>query len=299
MAAKKKNPKEIKLLGYHDIMLHTYVYDNVENAKAVVVIIHGMQEHAFRYDNFAKNLNKNGFIVVANDLRGHGKTCPNKALRGHGEKDIFVESVLDELSVIKYVKKTYKLPVYLFGHSYGSMLSQSILQHTKMIEKAVLCGTTDGSSWEIQAGGALTRALATFKKKEKISNFVEKMSIKAYGLKFPRGNWMTKDEKVFDKYLQDEYCGGSFPFGFYYALSNNMAKINKHIDRIGNKKIFLICGSDDPVSSGGKYVKTLYKKYLKHGITAKLKIYKHDRHELINETDKKTVYKDVVNFYNS
>ncbi len=295
----KKYPKTIKLLGYHDIMLHTYVYDEVENPKAVVVIVHGMQEHAFRYDNFAKHLNKNGFIVLANDLRGHGKTCPNKILRGHGEKNIYVESVIDEICVIKYAKETYKLPVYLFGHSYGSMLSQSIIQHTRIIEKVVLCGTTDGDSFVMKLGDMVTKTLSTFKKKENISAFVEKMSIKAYGHRFPRGNWMTKDEKIFDKYLADEDCGGTFPFGFYWSLSKNMTKVNRHIDKIGNKKIFLIVGSEDPVGSRGKYVKTLYKKYIKHGIDAKIKIYPNDRHELINETDRKQVYKDVVDFYNS
>jgi len=294
----KKEPKSIKLLGYHDLMLHTYVYDKVENPKAVVVIIHGMQEHAYRYKDFAFYLNKCGFIVLANDLRGHGKTCPNKILRGQGEKNIYVESVIDEINVIRYAKEAYNLPVYIFGHSYGSMLSQSIIQHTRIVEKAVLCGTTDGDSLAMKAGDLLTKMLATFKKKEKVCAFVENMSIKAYGHRFARGNWMTKDEKIFDKYLADKDCGGSFPFGFYHSLSHNMRKVNRHIDKIGDKKIFLIVGSDDPVGSRAKYVKTLYKKYKKHGIDAKLKIYPGDRHELINETDRKQVYKDVVEFYN-
>ena len=38
-------PKNLKILGYNDLELNTYVYDNVENPKAVVVIVHGMQEH--------------------------------------------------------------------------------------------------------------------------------------------------------------------------------------------------------------------------------------------------------------
>ena len=298
MTTKTKNePKIIKLLGYHDLMLHTYLYDEVENPKAVVVIVHGMQEHAYRYKAFAQFLNQNGYIVLANDLRGHGHTAKNKAFMGQGEKNIFVESVIDEISVIKYAKNTYKLPVYLFGHSYGSMLSQSIIQHTRIVEKAVLCGTTDGSSLALKAANVATKLLSSFKKKENVSKFVESMSIKAYGKKFERGNWLTRDEKVFDKYLKDDLCGISFPFGFYYSLAHNMSKINKSIDKVGNKKLFLICGEFDPVGSNGKYVKTLYKKYLKHNIDAKIKIYPNDRHELINELDKKQVYADVLAFF--
>lgn len=289
--------KIVKLLGYHDLMLHTYIFDQVENPKAVVLIVHGMQEHAYRYKNFAQFLNKNGYIAIANDLRGHGHTAQNKNFMGQGEKDIFVESVIDQLSIIKYAKTAYKLPVYLFGHSYGSMLSQSIIQHTRLVEKAVLCGTTDGSSLALKAANVATKLLSSFKKREKVSKFVEKLSIKAYGKKFKRGNWLTRDEKVFDEYLKDDLCGISFPFGFYYSLAHNMNKVNKSIDKIGDKKLFLICGENDPVGSNGKYVKTLYNKYKKHGIDAKLKIYPNDRHELLNELDNKQVYADVVEFY--
>lgn len=292
----RKN-KIIKILGYHDLPLYTYVYEEVENPKAVIVIVHGMEEHAGRYKNFAKFLNKNGYIVLANDLRGHGHTAPCKALFGFGERNIFVESVIDEICIIKYAKKTYKLPVCLFGHSYGSMLSQSIIQHTRIVEKAVLCGTTDGSSFTIKMGAFVTKLIAAFQNKEKVCKIVENASLKAYGRKFEKGNWLTKDEKIFDAYMQDEWRGSHFPFGFYFSLSQNMSKINKHIKKIGDKKVFLIAGQDDPVGSCGKYVKTLHKRYLKNGINAQIKLYKDDRHELINETDRKQIYADILNFY--
>ena len=52
-----------------------YLWDNVKNPIGVVQIFHGMAEHATRYDEFAKFLNKNGYIVFADDHRGHGKTA--------------------------------------------------------------------------------------------------------------------------------------------------------------------------------------------------------------------------------
>ena len=42
--------------------------------KVWVHIIHGMSEHAKRYDEFAIELNKAGFTVTADDHRGHGVT---------------------------------------------------------------------------------------------------------------------------------------------------------------------------------------------------------------------------------
>jgi alpha-beta hydrolase superfamily lysophospholipase len=41
----------------------------------VVQIAHGASEHAMRYQRFARFLNAAGYIVYANDHRGHGKTA--------------------------------------------------------------------------------------------------------------------------------------------------------------------------------------------------------------------------------
>ena len=45
------------------------------DAKAVVQIEHGAAEHALRYERFARYLNQNGYIVYADDHRGHWKTA--------------------------------------------------------------------------------------------------------------------------------------------------------------------------------------------------------------------------------
>ena len=293
-----KEPKNIKILGYNDLELNTYVYDNVENPKAVVIIIHGMQEHCLRYRNFAEYLNKNGYLVIASDLRGHGHTAIDKQHLGFGERDIFKETLQDQLNIIAYANEIYNLPIYIFGHSYGSMLSQVLIQMTPLVEKCVLCGTANGGSGIMKLGNTAVKCLAPFKNKNTRGGLVESMCIKSYGKKFKNGNWLTRDEKVFEDYQKDEYCGGSFPFSFYYSILTNMHKANGGISKIGSKKIFLIAGDNDPVGSCGKQVNSLYKLYLKNNIDAKMKLYKGARHELLNETNKEEVYKDIVDFYN-
>lgn len=302
---KEETPKEIKqeepydvllVEGYHHLKLYSYVYDKIQNAKAVVLIVHGMQEHAGRYEEFATFLNQHGYIVIANDLRGHGHTAIDKKF-GFGENDIYQETVQDEIVMIEKIKDAYNLPVYLFGHSYGSMVCQSIIQNTDIVEKCVLCGTANGSSGIMKSGVSLAKLISLFKNDNSNAGLVEKMSIKKYGKGFEHGNWLSRDNEVIKRYKEDEYCGGNFPFGFYKSMLTNMKKVNKGINKIGNKKIFLIAGAKDPVGSCGKQVVKLNKLYLSNNIDSRCKIYPECRHELLNELNKDEVYQDVLNFY--
>ena len=300
-AVKEKKTKQeiydvLEVEGYHHLKLYTYVYDKIKNPKAVVLIIHGMMEHAGRYYDFAKFLNDNGYIVVANDLRGHGHSAIDKKY-GVGEKDIYSETVQDEIIILEKLKDAYELPIYLFGHSYGSMLSQAIIQNTDVVEKCVLCGTANGSSGIMKSGGSFAKLISLFKNDNSNAGLVEKMSIKKYGKGFEHGNWLSRDNEVIKKYKEDEYCGGNFPFGFYKSMLTNMKKVNKGINKIGNKKIFLIAGAKDPVGSCGKQVVKLNKLYLSNNIDSRCKIYPECRHELLNELNKDEVYQDVLNFY--
>ena len=81
--------KEEIIQGFNNYDIAAYLWDDVSSPKAVIQIVHGMQEHASRYDHFAKYLNKNGFIVFATDHRGHGKTAGDVKLLGHTNSDIF------------------------------------------------------------------------------------------------------------------------------------------------------------------------------------------------------------------
>ena len=295
---KKENYDILEVEGYHHLKLYTYVYDNVKNAKAIVLIVHGMMEHAGRYKDFAKFLNDNGYIVIANDLRGHGHSAVDKKF-GYGERDIFAESVQDEIIILEKIKDAYELPVYLFGHSYGSMLSQAIIQNTSIVEKCVLCGTANGSSGIMKSGSGLAKFLNFFKNENSGGGFIEKMCIKNYGKKFDNHNWLTRDNAVFEEYCRDEFCGGTFPFSFYKSMLTNMSKMNSGVNRIGRKKILLIAGALDPVGSKGKQIKSLNNFYLKNNIDSRMKIYDDCRHELLNELNKEEVYNDILDFYDN
>lgn len=91
----------------------------VTNPKAVIVLVHGMGEHALRYDRFViPELLKNNFAVVAYDNFGHGKT---KGKRGHCPSyKALMESV--EATINKADTLYPDMPKLLYGHSMGGNL---------------------------------------------------------------------------------------------------------------------------------------------------------------------------------
>ena len=84
----------------------------------VVLIVHGLGEHAGRYDHVANSLHSWGFEVRAYDQRGHGESG--------GKRGALPTSMalLDDLAeVVDSVRKQYPgLPLILLGHSMGGLV---------------------------------------------------------------------------------------------------------------------------------------------------------------------------------
>jgi alpha-beta hydrolase superfamily lysophospholipase len=88
--------------------------------RGVVLIVHGLGEHAGRYDNVARQLNRWGFAVRGYDQYGHGESDGVRgALPSPGR-------LLDDLTDIvesTRVRMAKGLPLVLFGHSMGGLVA--------------------------------------------------------------------------------------------------------------------------------------------------------------------------------
>ncbi len=275
-----------------------YLFDEVKAPKGVVLIIHGMQEHALRYKKFCKALNSNGLIVFTSDLRGHGKNM-HLARPGYSEGNIFAEIVLDHIEYIKKLKADYpKFPLFVFGHSFGSFIAQRlIVECDNLVDKFILCGSAYTASLKFKAGLQLALMSEFFKGRDATAKLVEKCSIKGYGKRFKGGNWLSRDYTVWEDYKHDLLCGLPFPVSFYTAFFSGAINNYKRLAVVDESTpILLIAGTDDPVGDKGKSVKKLYKVYKKHWLNVKLKLYAGARHELLNETNSYEVIHDILSF---
>lgn len=269
----------------------------------VVVLSHGMTEHAFRYDDFGSFLVQNGIALYAEDHRGHGKTAELAVKNGTGlfgyladKKGFFrvVDDIKEEIDLLRFRHPGKK--VVLFGHSFGSFISQCYIEkYGNTIDACVLCGTAGPRA--VVHGGRLVSAVAKrFVGAKNTSALLEKT---VFGSSY-ENNWLTRDETLAAKAASDPWCTFHCTTGFYADMLEGLCYIHsgRNMKRIPQSlPVFLIAGDADPVGLFGKSVTKLFKKYQKNGMKAiAMRLYEGAKHELLNETNRDEVKKDVLSW---
>jgi alpha-beta hydrolase superfamily lysophospholipase len=278
------------------------LWDKVDLPKACVVISHGMAEHPDRYDDFALFLNSKGYIVAADEHRGHRQNAVN-LVNGQTEGDSWNQTLKDIDTLVDYMKDTYKLKVVLFGHSYGSFLSQRYIEmNSAKLVGCVLSGTAYMKSGLVGMGlkiASLQKALFGEKKTGKLIN---KMSFGAYNKPFESDGlefaWLSRDKQQVVKYQNDKDCGYALSIGYYYHFFKGVMEMYAEDAKSIRKDfpIMIAVGGEDPVNGHLKNANKLNDFYKELGLNPVYKIYDGARHEILNETNNKEVYNDVLNF---
>ena len=295
-----------------ELWINRWLPDPDTEIKGIVQLNHGMQEHSLRYDRFGSILTEKGYILNAFDMRGHRKTAEIAQKAGKGKQGRIAfhgghKKVIKDLAeVIQAVKKEYPdKKVVLFGHSFGSFVSQGYIESKDCaVDGCILCGTAGPKGFIIDIAKFLCRVIQLFKGGDAPSPFITQIAFGSYNSRIKDWktpvDWLSKDELIVQMYNQDKWCGNPSSISFYKDMmallsmihkKRNMKKINKELP------IFLIYGLEDPVGDWGKTVENLIQIYKKNGIkTVDSKAYKDDRHELLNETDKEIVEKDILSW---
>ncbi len=281
----------------HQIEVLTWV--NPE-AKAWVHLLHGMSEHASRYDEFAQHLVKAGYAVIAHNHRGHGSS-PTTQIGLYAEQDGW-QKVLGDIDLVRNTIPDGQA-YFMFAHSMGSFIAQSYLsQKPKHIDGLILSGSNIQPSALLKAGRMVAKLERLRKDKMETSALLQFLSFGSFNNSFKPVrtdfDWLSRDEKHVDQYINDPLCGFDCRIQLWIDMFSGL------IDLYGNKTykdiqknlpILLFGGDKDPVGEMGKGVPKLARAYEASG-QAKVshKLYKDGRHEMINESNREQVYQDVT-----
>ncbi|BDV32033.1 lysophospholipase [Microbacterium terricola] len=133
----------------HGVEIIYDVHPAATTPRAVVQLLHGVGEHAGRYAATIAALTAEGYIVYADDHRGHGRTgmgqhggdAAKLGTLGPGGLRAAVAAIWHLTGLIR--AENPGLPLVLLGHSWGSFLAQILVnQHPEAYDALVLSGSS-------------------------------------------------------------------------------------------------------------------------------------------------------------
>ncbi|MGD0709840.1 MAG: alpha/beta hydrolase [Bacteroidales bacterium] len=281
--------------------IYYYKWTCKNKAVAAIQIVHGMAEHAFRYNDFANFLTNNNIIVYANDHRGHGLTAGTLEETGYfADKngwEITTEDIQQLTAIIK--KENPEIPLFILGHSMGSLLVRNYFnKYPEEINGLILSGTSYNPSYLLVFGKVLASMQKIISGKKHRSMLLDKLSFGKYNSSFKpnrtKFDWLSRDDTQVDNYVNDSFCGFVCTTSFYSDLFGGILKIQKKsFLRLTPKNIpvLIVSGENDPVGNFTKGVNKVYNIYKNQGIRdINAVFYKDSRHEILNEINKDEVY---------
>ncbi len=267
-----------------DIAVYRWTGDRAP--KAVVQIAHGMGEHAARYRRLAEALTVAGYVVYANDHRGHGLTAGSADHHGDLGRGGWVGLVSDlgELGAIARLEHP-GLPLVLVGHSMGSFAVQGyLLDHSADVDGAVLSGT---SAIDVIAPGI---------------DPTQEVDLSAFNAAFEPArteyDWLSRDPSEVDAYVADAACGFGLNPQSTASMLEGLADTSDAARIAGVRwdlPIYLLSGDADPLAGGGALIELVADRYRQGGVKdVTVSLYPGARHEVFNETNRDEITADLV-----
>lgn len=274
---------------------------DAQRPKAALVILPGMAEHTLRYERFANALAARGISVLAAEARGHGEGA--QKLGWFAKKDGWKAVVQDARAALAHMRQRCPgVPVVLLGHSMGSVFARALLMQKQEPAPAgcILLGVTVDKPARRSFAPAIAKLTGFFTGRDKPSRFLTNLLFGAFNKAFAPNrtafDWISRDEAEVDKYAADPLCGFDCTSAMFVDMAQALLFTLKRENeaRIG-VPVLIAVGSRDPVG-GPKAARFLQRRWRALGKDVVVNVYPGARHELLNETNRDEVTRDLADF---
>ncbi|MFW6319934.1 MAG: alpha/beta fold hydrolase [Bacillota bacterium] len=283
-----------------------YVYKPTHDAKAIVQLYHGANEHYERYQEVIDFLLDEDFIVVVHDQLGHGKRNQEKTAI-HFDDHNGAEKLLACAKNVRLYAKGINphLPLFAIAHSMGSIVLRAyMLEEKDLYDAVIFTGSPYVSKMKLWFAKQGMQFVRRFKGKTYVSPFFTKkmdrpfQMMKQKGLIHEKVEWVTSDVQK-QTMIKADVCGNK-PFTIQAQI--DLIKLMKQAHnfktlkrRASNHLVAMLCGDEDALCNYGESIKKLANTFSKIGFThVKYRVYANARHELHNELIRPKVMRDMV-----
>ena len=266
----------------HGITIVYDVHPAEGQLRGVVQLLHGVGEHAGRYGELIGALNRAGFVVYADDHRGHGRTgmrqhedAAKLGRLGKGGLHAAKNAIWQLTGIIR--DEHPDLPLVLFGHSWGSFLAQMLVNdHPEAWDAVILSGSALRTPGSLNAAPLNARWAAD----------------DATGLE-----WLSRDPAVWTAFDEDPLTTNQPLLKLFGPVEAAKLYGRPRKDLGRDIPLLLLVGRDDPVG-GPRSVHKLADEYrTRSGLTdITTLVYPDARHEIFNELQQDEVRADILSW---
>ncbi|MBD8660940.1 alpha/beta hydrolase [Frigoribacterium sp. CFBP 8754] len=271
---------DFEFVDAHGVTVHYYVW-RAADPRGAVQIMHGVGEHALRYEEVAQHLVRAGWTVYADDHLGHGATGLGQHGGDHtklgrlGPSGVrgAAEAVVQLTGIIR--AEAPGLPVVALGHSWGSLMLQAIVDRkASLYDAVVLTGTAYRVPGSMNGGD---------------------LNARHAHLGNTGFEWLSRDPAVAEAMAADPLVVDAKVmqlFGWRDTL-RLLGRPSRHLER--DVPLLIMVGDDDPLG-GEESARRLADAYVnRSGLTdVELVVYQGARHEIFRETNRDEVLDDLT-----
>ena len=249
--------------------------EDVENAKGILVIVHGLAEHSGRYAHVGKFFAEQGFVTGAFDLRAHGKS--------DGAETVLksIDDCADDVEVFvaRMRERVPGKPLFVLGHSMGGLIvTFYVIKKQPDVTGILLSGAA------VKISDDISPFLL------KLSGVLAKIAPRMKTIVLD-GNAVSRDPAVVEKYNADplNYRGG-IPASTGAAINSAIQYVQENFADF-KLPVRIMFGTEDRLADpqGSK------KLYAEMSSTDKTMMpYEGLYHEIMNEPEQKQVMTEIL-----
>ncbi len=246
------------------------IYLPVVNARACIILVHGLGEHINRYKSMAEYFNDNYYSFIGVDLPGPGRS-PGK--RGHIKNFGQYNRIISAMAEFAR-KREGDIPLVLYGHSLGGSIALKYLLDNNNIERGLISSPWLKLNFEPPRFKVILASL--------VSRILPSL-LQPSGL--DPGNICT-DKNVVNEYRSDPHVHFKISVSLFASAADNGARLLKCKNELKTPVLLMHSEKDRITSAEGSVI------FAGNNSMADLKIWKEGYHELHNE-----IFRDEVLSY--